>query len=269
MQLLVLALILVSLSFIRAETEIKFDPNDCYEPGTIFEENEKNLGYCPCKYGFHGPFCFHIHDCVIGELRTENCTQDIKNDYDLQWRCAASKEEIVKICTCPDGFRGETCEFIMENTVSTYWKSAVQSQKFFEVIYNKSDSLIKVIGTKTCRIVIEYRRLIMFVIFVLILELAWRFTKRQQKQHRQNVNCHLMKPNDTFNLDNLKNSNLYYPLPKYDLSSLEEADRLPEKKALEEDSVSRFTEVSEVSDDDVEVTVTENKVIVSKPHLHI
>lgn len=249
---------------IKTETEIEqFDPNDCYEPGTIFEENEKNLGFCPCKYGYYGPLCFEIHACVIGELRTDDCSNEIKNDYDLQWRCAASKKAIVKICTCPDGFKGETCEFIMENTVSTYWKTITQSQRFFEIIYNKSDSLFRVIGTKTWKLIMEYRRLIMFVLFVAILELAWRFTKKQQRQ--QNVNCRLAKNGEQFNVPNGFKS--YSLLPKYDLSSLESADRLPEKKKIEEDSVSRFTEISEISDD-VEITITDIPII-SRPHLHI
>ena len=53
-----------------------------------------------------------------------------------------------EICTCPDGFRGETCEYIMENTLSTYWKTVSQSQRYFEVIYNKSDSFLKITGSK-------------------------------------------------------------------------------------------------------------------------
>lgn len=41
----------------------------------------------------------------------------------------------------------------MENTVTTYWKTIKQSQKFFEVVYNKSDSFFKVVGSKSCKIV--------------------------------------------------------------------------------------------------------------------
>ena len=142
------------------------------------KRTKKNLGFCPCKYGYYGPSCFEIFDCVIGELREDICSDEIENDYDLQWRCAASKKNIVKICTCPPGFRGETCELIMENTVTTYWKTIKQSQKFFEVVYNKSDSFFKVVGSKSCKIFWEYRRLVILVLFAIILEMAWRFTKK-------------------------------------------------------------------------------------------
>ncbi|CAI2350417.1 unnamed protein product [Caenorhabditis sp. 36 PRJEB53466] len=158
----------------------EFDPNDCYEPGTIFEENEKNLGFCPCKYGYFGPLCFDIYDCVIGNLRTDNCSRDYQNDYDLQWRCAASKKNIVKICTCPAGFRGETCEYILENTIETYWKTVEQSQKFFEIVYNNSHSVVRLVGTKVCRTMNQYRRMIMMIIFIAIFIVVW-------KQHKRNI----------------------------------------------------------------------------------
>ncbi|KAF1757621.1 hypothetical protein GCK72_014077 [Caenorhabditis remanei] len=244
----------------------KFDPNDCYEPGTIFEENEKNLGFCPCKYGYFGPECFDIFDCVLGELRIENCTREIQNDYDLQWRCAASNVDIVKICTCPDGFRGETCEYIMENTLSTYWKTVSQSQRYFEVIYNKSDSFLKITGSKVGQTIIEYRRLIMFVIFVLILEVAWRYTKRQEEQKEQlELDCQLAEKNKKVHLDNFKNRITYFPLNIHP-RSLEEADELPVKKTIEMDSISQFSEISEISED---VVVEENTPKVYRPHLHI
>uniref|UniRef100_A0A8R1E0L7 EGF-like domain-containing protein n=1 Tax=Caenorhabditis japonica TaxID=281687 RepID=A0A8R1E0L7_CAEJA len=127
--------------------EDKFDPDDCYEPGTLFEDDERNLGFCPCRYGYYGPTCFEIHDCVIGEIRTENCSRDFKDDFDLQWRCVESGRDAVKICTCPEGFRGETCEYILENTLATWLVSVKQSQKFFDVIYNETDSVVRLFAT--------------------------------------------------------------------------------------------------------------------------
>ncbi|PIC34269.1 hypothetical protein B9Z55_013975 [Caenorhabditis nigoni] len=257
----------VAITFLEriSSSEVKsnnFDPDDCYEPGTNFKENEKNLGYCPCKYGYGGPTCFEIFDCVSGHLRMENCSREIHHEYDLQWRCAATENEIVKICTCPEGFRGETCEFILENTISTYWQTVGQSQKFFEVIYNKTDSCMKIIGTKVLKTGLEYRRLIMVVTFIAILGLAWRHTQRQRKRMTHSVHCQLARSR-VLNLDNFKNPNFYHLV---DSRSLEEADELPEKKRIEEDSVSRFTEVSEVSEDvDVEISIPK----VSRPHLHI
>lgn len=264
--LLQLSLFAISIqSVLLAEIVKQFDPNDCYESGTNFDENEKNVGYCPCKYGHGGDDCFEIFDCIIGELRKENCSREIHDDYDLQWRCAASKNVIVTICTCPEGFRGETCEYIMENTLSTYWKTVSQSQKFFEIVYNKSDTFTKIAGTKVLKAILEHRRFIMMVIFLAICHLAWRHTKRQNKQIRQNINCQLIARNRILNLDNLKN--YYHPL--VDLKSLEEADELQKKKTIELDSVSRSTEFSEISEVSDDLIIEVNLPKVSRPHLHI
>uniref|UniRef100_A0A1I7UCV6 Uncharacterized protein n=1 Tax=Caenorhabditis tropicalis TaxID=1561998 RepID=A0A1I7UCV6_9PELO len=105
----------------------------------------------------------------------------------------------------------------------------------------------------------------MLIIFVVILKLAWRFTKKEQRNQRQKG------PLIDQKIYSNNSKNVYLSLPKYDeVNSLEAADQFSKKtKVIEEDSISRFTQISEVSEVSENIQLKENELKFFRPHLHV